>query len=227
MLSALLDIPMPEMQLLLVEPADWLLAPQEEPDEEEQSNRSSILLPYWTDTTAPPSLVIPTQLDSIMGSYSPEKLAFLLFHEVAHAMLEADARPWPEESPLWADEWQMSFAALWLAQRVLGVQGVVMKDLHEVRAEIFEPELDGKTPVTVRGFDWYEDTTPQDYLDYTLLLERFAADLLAKYEETILPRFLLQYRRVTYPLLSEDVDLMLANVLGEGGMEWLDDLVYY
>ena len=50
------------------------------------------------------------------------------------------------------------FAALWLMQQINGHSGIVMKDLHEHYAEIFEPELDGKTPVTIRGFDWYEDT---------------------------------------------------------------------
>ena len=99
--------------------------------------------------------------------------------EPDHAFLEQDARPWPLESPLWADEWQLQFAALWLFQQLYHTQGIAMTDLHDQYAELFEPEPDGKTPVTVRGFDWYEDTTPQDYLEYTLLLEQFAADLLA------------------------------------------------
>ena len=65
-----------------------------------------------------------------------------------------------------------------------------MKDFHEHYAEIFEPELDGKTPVTIRGFDWYEDTSDEDYLIFNLLLEQFAADLQLKYNPEILPRFL-------------------------------------
>src|SRR5690242_21485239 len=55
---------------------------------------------------------------------------------------------------------------------------------------IFEPEPDGKTPVTVRGFDWYDDTSAGEYLVYILLLEQFAADLLANYGHETLPRFL-------------------------------------
>ena len=38
--------------------------------------------------------------------------------------------------------------------------------------------------MTVRGFDWFEDTAVEDYLTYELLLEQCAADLLAKYEPT-------------------------------------------
>ena len=55
----------------------------------------------------------------------------MLYHELSLAFLEDDPRPWSEESPLWADEWQFKFAALWLSQRLDGVQGVVNKDLHE------------------------------------------------------------------------------------------------
>jgi len=99
--------------------------------------------------------------------------------------------------------------------------------LHEQFAEIFEPEPDGKTPVTVRGFDWYEDTTLDDYLEYELLLEQFAADLLARYEPEILPRFLALYRVERETLLSDDVALMLASVLGPNETDWLENLVYF
>src|SRR5260370_16508472 len=187
------------MEILLVAPDDWQNAPGEEPEE------SFIMLPYWTDTTDPSTMVVPLQLDSIMGSYSQEKLAFLLFHEVAHAFLACDPHPWPLESPLWADEWQLQFAALWLYQQIYHTTGVVMFDLHMQYREIFEPEADGKTPVTVRGFDWYEDTTPQDYLEYTLLLERFADDLLDHYDSAILPRFIDLYRKQAVIWLSDAI----------------------
>ena len=226
LLAQLLDAPIPEMEILLVAPPDWDTAPQDEAEEGEAEEPNS-LLPYWTDATEPPSLVVPTQIDSIIGSYSPEKLAFLVFHELAHAFLEQDARPWPLESPLWADEWQLQFAALWLFQQLYHTQGIAMTDLHDQYAELFEPEPDGKTPVTVRGFDWYEDTTPQDYLEYTLLLEQFAADLLARYDADILPLFLELYRKAGVVLLSDDVANMLAATLGAGGAEWLEELVYF
>ncbi|HKV59169.1 MAG TPA: hypothetical protein VJO32_12845, partial [Ktedonobacteraceae bacterium] len=211
LLAQLLDTLAPEIEILLVAPGNWQNAPREEPEE------TVILLPYWTDSTEPSSLVVPTQLDPIMGSYSQEKLAFLLFHEVAHAFLASDPRPWPLESPLWADEWQLQFAALWLYHQVYSTAGIVMTDLHSHYEEIFEPEADDKTPVTVRGFDWYEDTTPQDYLEYTLLLERFAADLLARYDAAILPRFIELYRKEDATWLSDDVTRLLGIALGEGG----------
>lgn len=220
-LTQLLGQPMPEMEVLLVAPEDWERLPQEDP--EDLNN----MLPYWTDATSPPSLIVPTQLDSILGNATQEKLAFLLYHELTHAFLEADPRAWPEESPLWADEWQLQFAASWLSQQLLGRQGIITKDLHEKYAEIFEPEADGKTPVTIRGFDWYEDTPPEDYLVFDLLLEQFAADVLAKYGPEVLPRFLELYRKKYDVLLSDQVTEMLGEALGEGGEEWLEELVYF
>jgi hypothetical protein len=221
LLTQLLDQPMPALVILLVTPSDWPLAPHDEAEQQEHPH------PYWTDATSPPSLVVPMEIDPIFGEPTQEKLASMLYHELALAFLEDDPRPWPNDYPLWAEEWQFKFAELWLAQSLDGVQGVVNKDLHECYEEIFEPEADGKTPVTVRGFDWYEDTSPEDYLCYELLLERFAADLLAHYAPTILPRFLALYRAERVNLLSEDVTAMLAAVLGPDGVEWLEDLVYF
>ncbi|GAC1585259.1 MAG: hypothetical protein NVS4B1_27220 [Ktedonobacteraceae bacterium] len=221
LLTALLARPVPEIHIVLAANTDWQLAPR---DEEEEVGA---LQPYWTASTTPPTLVIPATLDAIWGEPTQEKLAFILYHEVVLAFLEDDPRPWPEDYPLWADEWQLKFAALWLSQQLDGVQGVVNKDLHAQFAELFEPEPDGKTPVTVRGFDWYEDTTLDDYLEYELLLEQFAADLLAHYEPEILPRFLALYRVERDILLSDDVALMLASVLGPNETDWLENLVYF
>ncbi len=220
-LTSLLARPLPEIQVLLTADVDWSLAPRDEGEE------VGALQPYWTAATTPPSLVAPISLDSIWGEPTQEKLAFALYHEVVLAFLEDDPRPWPEEYPLWADEWQLKFAALWLSQRLDGVQDVVNEDLHEQFADIFEPEPDGKTPVTVRGFDWYEDTTLDDYLEYELLLERFAADLLSRYEPEILPRFLALYRVEREILLSDEVTIMLASILGPDGTDWLENLVYF
>jgi hypothetical protein len=221
LLTRLLGRPMPEMEIMLVAPDDWSVTPHE--DSEEPNNA----LPYWTNATQPPSVVVPLQLDPIIGTPTQEKLAFLLHAVLTQAFLENDPRPWPSESPLWADEWQLQFAALWLMQQIHRQAGIVMKDLHERYAEYFEPELDGKTPVTVRGFDWYEDTSSEEYLFFSLLLEQFAADLLANYRPEILPRFLDLYRNEFGVLLSDDVTDMLASVLGPDGAEWLEELVYF
>jgi hypothetical protein len=221
LLTQLLGQPMPEIEVMLVSPADWHVTPHDDP--EEPSNA----LPYWTHATQPPSIVVPAQLDAIAGTPTQEKLVYLVYVVLSQAFLENDPRPWPDESPLWADEWQLPFAALWLVEQIHGHAGIVMKELHIQYAEIFEPELDGKTPVTVRGFDWYEDTSPEDYLIFNLLLERFAADLLENYSPEILPRFLDLYRNNFSVLLSDDVTDMLASVLGRGGGEWLEELIYF
>jgi hypothetical protein len=223
LLEALLKLPAPPMELLVVAIADWESAPLED---KEADAPPSTMLPYWTDVTEPPTLVIPELMDEIIGETTPEKLSLLLYHEVAHAFFESDERPWPEESPLWADEWPLQFAAFWLFQQINGNMENITADLHQQFAESFEPEADGKTPVTVRGFDWDEDTSPEDYLEFALLLEKFAIDLLSHYDASILPRFLARYRQEA-PLLSDDVTLMLAEVLGPGGEEWLENLVYF
>jgi hypothetical protein len=220
-LKQLLGQPGPDMQVILVAPADWHVMPHDDPEEPGNT------LPYWTNVTHPPSLVIPSQLDPIIGLPTQEKLIYLVYAVLAQAFLENDPRPWPEESPLWADEWQIQFASLWLIQQINGQSGIVMKDLHEQYSEIFEPELDDKTPVTIRGFDWYEDTSEEDFLIYNLLLEQFAADLLLRYSPEILPRFLELYRNDYRVLLSDDVTDMLAGLLGPGGSEWLENLVYF
>jgi len=220
-LKQLLDQQIPKMQMLLVQPADWHTTPRDDPEEPANA------LPYWTTITHPPSLVIPSQLDPIIGQPTQEKLIYLIYTVLAQAFLENDSRPWPAESPLWADEWQMQFAALSLMQQINGQSGIVMKDLHDNYAEIFEPELDGKTPVTIRGFDWYEDTSEEDYLIFNLLLEQFACDLLQKYDPEILHRFLEMYRKDYSVLLSDDVTDMFAKVLGPGGAEWLENLIYF
>jgi hypothetical protein len=220
-LMQLLDQPEPYLQVILVAPADWHATPHDDPEEPGNA------LPYWTNVTHPPSLVIPSQLDPIIGLPTREKLIYLIYTVLTQAFLEHDPRPWPEESPLWADEWQIQFAALWLMQQINGQTGIVMKDLHDHYAEIFEPELDGKTPVTIRGFDWYEDTSDEDYLTFNLLLEQFAADLQLKFSPEILPRFLDLYRNACSVLLSDDITDMLASILGPGGAEWLENLVYF
>lgn len=220
-LMQLLGLPLPQMQIVLVDPADWHVTPRDDPEEPINA------LPYWTNVTRPPSLVIPSQLDPIMGQPTQEKLIYLIYTVLTQAFLENDPRPWPQESPLWADEWQMQFAAHYLMENLHGQSGVVLTDLHEQFAEIFEPESDGKTPVTIRGFDWYDDTSEEDYLIFNLLLEQFAVDLLQQYGPEILPRFLNAYRNDYSVLLSDDVTDMLAGILGPNGSDWLEDLVYF
>lgn len=221
LLTNLLSQPVPEIELLIVSTTDWQLVPR---DEDEDLNNPH---PFWTDVTSPPSIIVPLELDPIFGEPTLEKLAFMLYHELALAFLENDPRPYPLEYPLWADEWQLKFTALWISQQVSGHHDIVYKDLHEKYVEIFEPEEDGKTPVTIRGFDWYEDTIPEDYLCYELLLEQLASDILHRSGPEVLPRFLALYRKNYNILLSDELTLMLGDALGEGGSEWLEELVYF
>jgi hypothetical protein len=220
-LAHLLDRPVPEVEIVLVNEDDWENAPRSDADD------VSIVQPYWTEATQPPSIVVPLEVDSILGEVTPEKFAYLLYHELVLAFLEDDPRPWPEQYPLWADEWQLKFAALWLSQTLDGVDGIVSKDLRVRYPDVLEPEADGKTPITVRGFDWYEDTDPEDYLQFELLLEQFADDLLTNFGPGVLPRFLALYRTEHDMLLSDDVTVMLAQAVGPGGQEWLESLVYF
>jgi hypothetical protein len=221
LLSSLFERSFPEIELLLVRPEDWSLVPCDEGEQNEYPH------PFWTAVTSPPTIVVPLEVDAIFGELTQVKLAFMLYHELALAFLEDDPRPWPEDYPLWADEWALNFAALWLTYRLDGQRGAVSSDLFGEYADIFEPEPDGKTPVTIRGFDWYEDTSAEDYLCYALLLEQFAVDLLTRYQPTILPQFLNLFRVERKTVLSDDVTDMLASVLGPGASDWLENLVYF
>ena len=220
-LSQLLNIAAPSFEILLVATEDWPLVPHGESEEVDTPH------PYLTDITSPSSLIVPIEVDPIFGEMTPEKFAFMLYHELSLAFLEEDPRPWPDDNPLWADEWQFKFAALWLSRSLNSVSGVVNKDIHEHYADIFEPEPDGKTPVTIRGFDWFEDTSAEDYLAYELLLEQFASDLLDHSSIDILPRFLTLYRKEYAVLLSDQVTDMLVDALGSTSRTWLEDLVYF
>ncbi len=64
-------------------------------------------------------------------------------------------------------------------------------------------------------------------MTFELLLEQFAADLLAQHDIHVLPRFLALYRKPHESLLSDDVVAMLGSALGPGGIDWLEDLVYF
>src|SRR5260370_41745223 len=97
---------MPEMEIILVAPTDWDVTPREDPEEPNTE------LPYWTNATQPPSIVIPSQFETIIGTPSQEKQTFLFYAALTHAFLENDPHPWPSESPLCADECHYQFAAL-------------------------------------------------------------------------------------------------------------------
>ena len=227
MLAKLLFLSVPHMDMQFPTKVDWFFAPRAKEDAAATPDEEPFI-PYWTDAVSPPCLVVPPELDPLWGEETMEKMLFLIYHEVALAFLEiADIRDWPDVAPLWADEWQLKFAALWLSQQIDGVKGLVNPDLREEFEESFEPEPDGKTPVTIRGFDWYEDTTPDEYLEYAILLEQFAADLLANYSPYILPDFLIHYRVYRERFLSDEVTKILASVLEPGGEAWLENLVYF
>ena len=65
LLAQLLGLPAPEMVLLLVAPADWEFAPPEDADEDAAPET---MLPYWTDATEIPTLVVPEQMEMLSSS---------------------------------------------------------------------------------------------------------------------------------------------------------------
>src|SRR5258708_8579331 len=133
LLAQLLDRPVPALEIMLGAPTDWSFAPREDPEEPDYA------LPYWTNAIHPPSIVVPLQLDPIIGAPTQEKLAFLLYSALTQAFLEDDPRPWPGESPLWADQWQLQFSSRSLLQQINGLHGNVLTHLPSPPAEIFEP----------------------------------------------------------------------------------------
>src|SRR5262245_25896323 len=88
LLAKLLNQVAPEMEVLLVASKNWENRPREVPEEQVELAGPGNLLPYWTDSTSPSSLVIPVVPDPIIGEPEQDKLAFLLYHEVTRAFLE-------------------------------------------------------------------------------------------------------------------------------------------
>src|SRR5271157_3708638 len=83
-LTQLLGRSMPTVEVLIVGPEDWPLVPRDDLEEERAPR------PYWTDATSPPTLVVPTVSDPTFGTITREKIAFMLYHELALACLEGD-----------------------------------------------------------------------------------------------------------------------------------------
>src|SRR5260370_35664389 len=81
LLTQLLDRPLPEMKIILAVPTDWSYAPREDPEEPHDA------LPYWTNATQPPSIVLPSHLDPIIRIHTQEELVFLLYAELVYASL--------------------------------------------------------------------------------------------------------------------------------------------
>src|SRR5258708_33005712 len=100
LLAQLLDRPVPALEIILVAPTDWSFAPREDPEEPDYA------LPYWTNAIQPPSIVVPLQLDPIIGEPPQEKLAFLLYSPLPQPFLYVNPRPCPADIPFYADEWQ-------------------------------------------------------------------------------------------------------------------------
>src|SRR5689334_20874510 len=66
----------PDLEVLVVGPQEWEAVPHSEMEEVATPH------PYWTDVTSPPTLVVPIEMDALFGEITPEKLAFMLYHEI-------------------------------------------------------------------------------------------------------------------------------------------------
>src|SRR5262249_50314384 len=76
LLRDLLGLSMPDLEILVVAAGDWKDVPLED---DEETEPPETMLPYWTETTKTPTLVVPEQMDEIMGEASPEKRSLLLY----------------------------------------------------------------------------------------------------------------------------------------------------
>src|SRR5437660_11072434 len=83
LLSQLLDRPMPDLEILLVDMADWHLVPCENAEEVRNPH------PDLTDVTSPPCMVVPTEIDPIFGTLTRVKPDIILYHEVTSACEES------------------------------------------------------------------------------------------------------------------------------------------
>ena len=120
-LTQLFERPMPDMEIVVVKPEDWSLVPRGDLEEEHAPR------PYWTDETSPPTLVVPTDIDPTFGTITREKIAFMLYHELALAfwkeipvpgLVKVLCGPMNGNSSLWLS----GFPIAWIASRELSIK---------------------------------------------------------------------------------------------------------
>lgn len=195
-LPEVLGLQAPDLEALLVANGDWEAAPREG---ERPYPRG---LPYFTRAAEPPALVIPEELSDAIRPRTPATLPLVVHHELAHAFLAGKVAA---ETPAWLRELLPQTASAAMARR----QRLPLQD-HLAQIEI--------PGFTVRGF-----RTPagaREQMAFQNLLLKLGAAALEDSGEDFLRRLVWALQREN-ELNEAHAETFLADMLGEGGRQWL------
>ena len=197
-LSALLEVEPPELEAMLVADEDW----EEAPREGERAYPKG--LPYFTRSTRPPTLVLPTVLSPIFGPRTRATYPLVFWHELAHAfILQREV----VRTPAWLGEFVPQAASAAVARRA----GLPLDDHLGM--------IEREPGFTVRELRGHANASEQMAFQNLLLL--LGAGAVQEFGDGFLQRLVRALWEETDVVNEERAAELLANALGPGGREWL------
>lgn len=196
--SEILDAGTPDLSSLLVASEDWKDAPRE------GERPYPPGLPYLTQSTNPPALVLPETLSSAFEPRTQATWPLVFWHELAHAFLLQKPVP---RTPAWLRE----FVPQALAAAVAWRTGVLSAHLEQI----------GPSPdLTVREFGGPADAGRQ--MVFQNLLLGFGAAALEEFGEEFLRRLVHELWQEMEIVGEARAEELLAGSLGSRGRIWLE-----
>ena len=198
-LSEILDVEPPTLEVLLVADDDWERAPRE------NERPYPPGLPYFTRAPNPPALVLPETLSPIFRPRSSATEALIVWHELAHAFLLREPVP---RAPAWLRELVPQALSAAVARRAgLPLDGHLR-------------QMDPSPGFTVRGSLGRADAARQ--MDFQNLLLVLGAAALEEFGEGFLKTLAHALWREKDLVDEERAEELLATSLGPGGRGWLE-----
>ncbi len=198
-LSEVLEVEPPELDMLLVVEADWKETPRE------NSHAYPYGLPYFTRSVRPPTLVLPEEITADITPRTEATASLVVWHELAHAFL---LRKEIVKTPAWLGEFVPQASAAVIARRA----GLPLGE-HLSLVE--------KDPgFTVRTLSGRADAGRQMAFQNLLLSLGVAA--LEQFGERFLRRLVHRLWKETEIVDERRAEELLAGSLGSGGRGWLE-----
>ena len=196
--SEILATGTPNLSSLLVASEDWKDAPRE------GERPYPPGLPYLTQSTDPPALVLPETLSPAFEPRTDATWPLVVWHELAHAFLLQKPVP---RAPAWLREFVPQALTAAVAQRA----GILAQHLEQI---------DPPSDLTVREFGGPADAERQMAFQNTLL--GLGAAALEEFSEEYLRRLVYELWDETEIVDEARAEEILAGSLGSRGRIWLE-----